>query len=415
MTRATYLFLIVALLGSVGLQYAKADLPTYGPYGINAVAVSASEIDLTWNAVDATPGVTGYRIEREFPVGSGFSTIVANTNSASPSYADTNLSPNTTYSYRITAINSDGLGLPSANPVIATTLVASPYVPPPDPPQGLTAVPTSGSQLNLSWTAPPASQNTAAYKIDRAVGGGFGTLVASTTATSYTDTNLSPGGQYAYRVYAMNAAGTGSPSVIVYATMPVPPSPPGNPTAVAGDGKATVSWLPAYAPSAYALPGGVAGYIVTGPGSSSVSVPSGTLSTTVTGLTNGVSYSFYVSAQNVAGQSSAVQTNSVVPATSTPQAVVSTSSASSTSPALPANHSSLPAFYFSFALQQGSRGQAVTALQNRLTGAGFYSGPITGYFGLLTKAGVEAYQRAHHVSAIGVVGPLTRAYLNANL
>jgi peptidoglycan hydrolase-like protein with peptidoglycan-binding domain len=82
---------------------------------------------------------------------------------------------------------------------------------------------------------------------------------------------------------------------------------------------------------------------------------------------------------------------------------------------LPANHSSLPAFYFSFALQQGSRGQAVTALQNRLTGAGFYSGPITGYFGLLTKAGVEAYQRAHHVSAIGVVGPLTRAYLNANL
>ena len=80
-----HLFLAIALLGLFGARYAKADLPTYGPDGIRAVPVSALEIDLTWNAVIATPAVTGYRIEREFPVGSGFSTIVTNTNSAAAS------------------------------------------------------------------------------------------------------------------------------------------------------------------------------------------------------------------------------------------------------------------------------------------------------------------------------------------
>jgi N-acetylmuramoyl-L-alanine amidase len=59
-------------------------------------------------------------------------------------------------------------------------------------------------------------------------------------------------------------------------------------------------------------------------------------------------------------------------------------------------------------------GNAVTELQKRLTNEGVYSGPITGYFGPLTSAGVKAYQQKYGISQVGTVGPLTRAKLNAS-
>jgi hypothetical protein len=61
----------------------------------------------------------------------------------------------------------------------------------------------------------------------------------------------------------------------------------------------------------------------------------------------------------------------------------------------------------------GSQNADVTALQQYLTQKGFFSGPITGYFGTETQAAVEAYQTAHGIEAVGYVGPSTRAALNA--
>jgi peptidoglycan hydrolase-like protein with peptidoglycan-binding domain len=45
--------------------------------------------------------------------------------------------------------------------------------------------------------------------------------------------------------------------------------------------------------------------------------------------------------------------------------------------------------------------------------AGLYSGPVTGYFGPLTKAAVVKFQGLHGIKPqSGFVGPLTRAVLN---
>jgi hypothetical protein len=63
-------------------------------------------------------------------------------------------------------------------------------------------------------------------------------------------------------------------------------------------------------------------------------------------------------------------------------------------------------------LSVGSRGTDVTELQKRLTTEGVYSGPITGYFGSLTKTAVQKYQAIHGLSQLGNVGPATRALLN---
>jgi ferredoxin len=58
-------------------------------------------------------------------------------------------------------------------------------------------------------------------------------------------------------------------------------------------------------------------------------------------------------------------------------------------------------------------GDAVTALQEQLTRDGIYNGPVTGYYGDLTTAAVQAFQSRHDISPVGYVGPSTRAALNA--
>jgi N-acetylmuramoyl-L-alanine amidase len=61
----------------------------------------------------------------------------------------------------------------------------------------------------------------------------------------------------------------------------------------------------------------------------------------------------------------------------------------------------------------GSRGAEVMALQARLQAAGYFRGPVTGYYGLLTREAVRSFQRAHGVSTTGYFGPLTRSVINS--
>jgi len=63
-------------------------------------------------------------------------------------------------------------------------------------------------------------------------------------------------------------------------------------------------------------------------------------------------------------------------------------------------------------LQGGSKGTDVTTLQTLLKKLGVYNGPITGYFGILTEAGVKKYQAKNKLDQVGVVGPATRKLLN---
>jgi hypothetical protein len=64
---------------------------------------------------------------------------------------------------------------------------------------------------------------------------------------------------------------------------------------------------------------------------------------------------------------------------------------------------------------QGVSDPDVTALQNRLKTDGLYSAAVTGYFGPYTKSALESYQTKHGLSAIGVVGPSTRDFLNRGI
>lgn len=69
-------------------------------------------------------------------------------------------------------------------------------------------------------------------------------------------------------------------------------------------------------------------------------------------------------------------------------------------------------YNFTRTLQVGSTGDDVTQLQQLLTQEGVYTGPVTGFFGNLTMAGVMAYQAKYGIEQAGVVGPVTLTHLN---
>ncbi len=107
---------------STGSTLAVSSPPT----GLVATAASSSQINLSWSAPTNNGGstITGYEIERSTDGGITWSTIVSNTGSTSTAYSDTGLAASTTYTYRVSAINSVGTSSLS-NITSATTLSSS--------------------------------------------------------------------------------------------------------------------------------------------------------------------------------------------------------------------------------------------------------------------------------------------------
>lgn len=66
-----------------------------------------------------------------------------------------------------------------------------------------------------------------------------------------------------------------------------------------------------------------------------------------------------------------------------------------------------------YSLGIGNSGSYVFSLQTFLNQQGHMSYPPTGYYGVITLASVARFQAAHGISAIGYVGPLTRARIQA--
>ena len=64
-------------------------------------------------------------------------------------------------------------------------------------------------------------------------------------------------------------------------------------------------------------------------------------------------------------------------------------------------------------LRRGSKGSAVTELQNRLAALGFSPGAADGIFGSLTEGAVKSFQRSRGITADGIVGSQTWGQLYA--
>ena len=102
-------------------QAAADTTPPSAPGTLTATASGTTQINLSWGAATDNVAVSGYRIERcQGALCTGFTPIV-DVSGAATSYADSGLTPNTDYGYRILALDAAGNLGPYSNAAAATT------------------------------------------------------------------------------------------------------------------------------------------------------------------------------------------------------------------------------------------------------------------------------------------------------
>jgi hypothetical protein len=285
-----------AVVSGLFLGGASSPAPTApGAPILNAATPGNAQVALSWSAPSSNGGsaITGYTATAS----PGDATCTTN---GATTCTVTGLANGASYSFTVTATNAVGTGAAS-NPLTATPRTV------PGAPVLNNATPGNG-QVTLSWTAPASNGgSTITGYTATALPGGLTCSTAGTTAC--TVSGLLNGTAYSFTVTATNAAGTGAPSNALGATPRTVPGAPVLDSATPGDGQVALAW------TAPALNGGsaITGYTATAsPGGLTCSTPD-TTTCTVSGLANGVSYAFTVTATNAAGTGPASNALSATP------------------------------------------------------------------------------------------------------
>src|SRR5215475_2430437 len=264
--------------------------PPAAPTGLAATAGNA-QVTLNWNA---SSGASSYNVKRSTTSGGPYTTIA--TGVTSTSFTNTGLTNGTTFFFVVSTVNaageSDNSNQASATPQNVQT--------PPPAPTGLVAT-AGNAQVSLSWNA---SSGATSYNVKRSTtsGGPYTTIATGVTSTSFTNTGLTNGTTFFFVVSAVNAAGESGNSNQASATPQNVQTPPPAPTglvATAGNAQVSLSWNASSGATSYNVKrsttsGGPYTTIATGVTSTSF---------TNTGLTNGTTFFFVVSAVNAAGES----------------------------------------------------------------------------------------------------------------
>lgn len=330
---ATTAALLTGLTNGVAYTFTVQALNAIGPSVASAPSAPVTPIavpDPPTN-VSATPGNAQATVRWTAPLNTGGSPltgfnvtsspggIVVSAGPAATQVNVTGLTNGTAYSFTVVATNATGPGLPS----MATNVVTPATVP--GAPTGVSAA-AGNAGATVTWTAPldTGGSPIVSYTATSSPGG-FTATTPNGTTTLVNVTGLTNGTAYTFTVRATNALGPGPASAA--SNSATPNEAPGEPTAVsatAGNAQATVSW------TAPTNSGGspITGYKITSsPGGITVMTGVSPTSATVSGLTNGTSYTFTVKATNAVGDSLAsAPSNAVVPATvpDAPTAVTAT-------------------------------------------------------------------------------------------
>ncbi|GAB4489407.1 MAG: choice-of-anchor D domain-containing protein [Thermodesulfovibrionales bacterium] len=170
--------------------------------------IAGPAVNLEWT--DPTPAATSlgnpaneifFRIDREVN-GGGF-VFLADVGANTTTYQDTTVTGGNTYRYIVTAVNASG---ETSSLAVTASLV------PPDAPTGLNATVVNTNRVDLGWN--DNSGNEDGFIVERSVNGGDFAFLGSVGAgvTAYSDTTVTAGNTYSYRVYAYNGFGNSAPT-----------------------------------------------------------------------------------------------------------------------------------------------------------------------------------------------------------
>jgi hypothetical protein len=193
-----------------GTAAASCSAVPAAPTGVTAVGDTDSTITVSWMAPTppANCSITSYSVYRD-----GLSTALA-TNLTSTTYNDTGLTPSSTHTYTVEAIDAYGASAQSTPAASGETLAACSAVPPAL--TGLAGTASSNS-ISLSWN--PVSlpsgctlQNYVVYSVSSSTPPVY-TAVSpvsgsgAVTSTGYAVTGLTPSTNYTYAVTAVDEKG----------------------------------------------------------------------------------------------------------------------------------------------------------------------------------------------------------------
>ena len=284
------------------------------PAGLTATPGDAT-VTLAWDppASDGGSPVTGYDVYQGTSPGGETGTPVNGSLITSTSYTVPGLTNGSTYYFTVKAVNAQGPGAATGE-VLATPVTV------PAAPAGLTAAP-GDAKVTLTWSAPTSDGGSpvTGYNVWVATSADFNGagVVLGITGTALAVIDLVNGTPYYFRVTAVNKLGESQPSSVVLATPVTVPASPTGLTAATGNGQVTLTWdTPASdgdSPvTGYDVYVGTTAHFS---GRAPLAKVTGN-AVTVTGLVNGTTYYFRVTAVNKVGEGPA---SNEVPAT--PQTV----------------------------------------------------------------------------------------------
>ncbi|HEC65643.1 MAG TPA: hypothetical protein ENI23_10125 [bacterium] len=170
----------------------EATAPS-APSNLTGQAISSSEINLTWQ--DNSSNEMGFYIYRKT---TDDYSIIATMEANATSYNNTNLNPETAYSYKIIAYND--IGESESSNAINVTTPAEPLEPPSNP----MAEAVTYKQINLTWQDNSDDEDHFRINSDFGLGPGNNQFLVNVPAntTHYEDCNLQPMREYKYFVMA---------------------------------------------------------------------------------------------------------------------------------------------------------------------------------------------------------------------
>jgi len=168
------------------LDNIDVTLSSFPPPNVSAAGISSTSIQINW---DAVPEATGYQVYRSSD-GSNYTLINVCTINT---YTDTGLNPSTTYYYKVSTLGSNGESELSNQVSAATQEAAS--IP---APSGLSATPLNSSSIQVSWSNVTGATSYKVYRSNSATGSY--NFNGNTYSSPYTDSGLSAGSTYYYKV-----------------------------------------------------------------------------------------------------------------------------------------------------------------------------------------------------------------------